>query len=303
MNADSVKAKLKNFAVKSGLTFQEALTYFGLERTVYRISVSKYAEHFVLKGGIFLYAVYDRKFERATTDIDLLARRISNSGETMKEVFKDILSQSVDDAVVFDTSTITVENITEFKEYHGLHVSVMGYLDRTKIPVEIDIGFGDIIYPGSVKMDFPVMLDMEIPSVNAYSIESAVAEKLEAIVHNGYMNSRYKDFYDIYVIVQKYDLKYADMKSAVNETFANRKTKITMDTAAFNDEFITDPVHLARWKSFLKKKKTLIHVEMEDAFSQIKIFAEPLLTETDYYYSEWDHSAGEWKKGAPSVRY
>ena len=303
MNSDSVKAKLKNFAVKSGLTFQEVLTYYGLERTVYRISVSKYAEHFVLKGGIFLYAVYDRKFERATTDIDLLARRISNSGETMKAVFKDILSQSVDDAIVFATNTITVENITEFKEYHGLHVSVMGYLDRTKIPIEIDIGFGDIIYPGSVKMDFPVMLDMEIPSVNAYSIESAVAEKLEAIVHNGFMNSRYKDFYDIYVIIQKYDLKYADMKSAVKETFTNRKTKMTMDTAAFSDVFVNDLVHLARWKSFLKKKKTLVQVTMEEVFTHIKIFAEPLLTETDDFYSEWDHTSSEWKKGAPSVRY
>ncbi len=93
MNADSVKARLKNFAIETGHTFQEALTYFGLERTVYRISVSKYAEHFVLKGGIFLYAIFERNYERATTDVDLLARRISNSSVEMKEVFKEILAQ------------------------------------------------------------------------------------------------------------------------------------------------------------------------------------------------------------------
>lgn len=98
MNADSIKARLKNFAVSNNITFQEALIYYGLERTVYRISVSEYAEHFVLKGGIFLYAIFDRNYERATTDIDLLARKISNSSEEMKQVFKDILAQTEDDA-------------------------------------------------------------------------------------------------------------------------------------------------------------------------------------------------------------
>lgn len=92
MNADSVKARLKNFAMKNECTFQESLTYYGLERTIYRISVSKYAEHFVLKGGIFLYALFKRNYERATTDVDLLARRISNSSEEMKSIFQDIFS-------------------------------------------------------------------------------------------------------------------------------------------------------------------------------------------------------------------
>lgn len=108
-NSDSVKARLKNFAIQTGHTFQEALTYYGLERTIYRISVSKYAEHFVLKGGIFLYAVFDRNYERATTDVDLLAQRISNSSDEMKRVFQDILSQETDDALVFDPESVTVE--------------------------------------------------------------------------------------------------------------------------------------------------------------------------------------------------
>jgi len=101
MNADSVKARLKNFAVSSGCTFQEALVYYGLERTIYRISISPYAGHFVLKGGIFLYAIIDRKYERATTDVDLLARHISNSAEEMKSVFRDIFSQDTDGGTCF----------------------------------------------------------------------------------------------------------------------------------------------------------------------------------------------------------
>ena len=293
MNADSVKAKLKNFAVKSGCTFQEALVYYGLERTIYRISVSKYAEHFVLKGGIFLYAIFERNYERATTDVDLLARRISNSSEEMKTVFQDIFSQDVDDALVFDADSITVEDITEFKEYHGLHVSAVGYLDRTRIPIGIDIGFGDVIYPDSVKMDFPVILDMEAPRVNAYSLESSIAEKLEAIIHNGYLNSRYKDFYDIYILSQNYEFSYETLHNAVVETFENRKTKITMDSAAFGEEFLSDPVHQTRWKAFLKKKKALTQVSMPDVMKRVKTFARPLLDEVEK--TKWNPESGDWE--------
>jgi predicted nucleotidyltransferase component of viral defense system len=293
MNADSVKAKLKNFAVKSGCTFQEALVYYGLERTIYRISVSKYAEHFVLKGGIFLYAIFERNYERATTDVDLLARRISNSSEEMKTVFQDIFSQDVDDALVFDADSITVEDITEFKEYHGLHVSAVGYLDRTRIPIGIDIGFGDVIYPYSVKMDFPVILDMEAPRVNAYSLESSIAEKLEAIIHNGYLNSRYKDFYDIYILSQNYEFGYETLHNAVVETFENRKTKMTMDSAAFGEEFLSDPVHQTRWKAFLKKKKALTQVSMPDVMKRVKTFARPLLDEVEK--TKWNPESGDWE--------
>ncbi len=277
MNADSIKARLKNFAVSNNITFQEALIYYGLERTVYRISVSEYAEHFVLKGGIFLYAIFDRNYERATTDIDLLARKISNSSEEMKQVFKVILSQTEDDALVFDTGSVSVEDITEFKEYHGLHISVIGYLDRTKIPIGIDIGFGDIVYPDAVKMDFPVILDMEAPRINMYSLESSIAEKLEAIIHTGYLNSRYKDFYDIYVLSGKYGFDYDKLRNVVIETFENRKTTMTMDSAAFAEGFLNDPIHLTRWNAFLKKKKAIIQVSLPDAMAQIKNFVRPLI--------------------------
>lgn len=297
MNADSVKARLKNFAISSKCTFQEALVYYGLERTIYRISVSSYADHFVLKGGIFLYAIFDRKYERATTDVDLLARRISNSAEEMKNVFGNIFSLNEDDALIYDLETISVENITEFKEYHGLHVSVVAYLDRTKIPISIDIGFGDVIYPDAVEMEFPVILDMEAPKVNAYSLESSIAEKLEAVVRNGFLNSRYKDFYDIYVLSQKYSFSYAKLHQAVIETFMNRKTPMTMDTAAFSDEFINDVMHQTRWNSFLKKKKAIIQVSMNDAITQIINFSRPLLDETTHLSSSgtWNPENGCWQ--------
>ena len=295
MNAESVKAKLKNIAQETGLTFQEALTYYGLERTIYRISVSEYAEHFILKGGIFLYAIFERNYARATTDVDLLARKISNSNAEMKTVFQSILSQKIDDALVFDPDSIKVEDITEFKEYHGLHISVVGYLDRTKIPIGIDIGFGDVIYPDAVKMEFPVIFDMEPPMINAYSIESSVAEKIEAIIHNGYLNSRYKDFYDIYVLSSKYAFSYEYLKKAVYETFENRKTPMSMDSAAFGNEFLNDPLHQTRWNSFLKKKKAIIQISMDEAITRIKILVQPIFEGTLPKESNWNPHIGRWE--------
>ena len=225
--------------------------------------------------------------------MDFLARRISNSSEEMKAIFQSIFSQDVDDALVFDIDAITVEDITEFKEYHGLHVSFVGYLDRTKIPIGIDIGFGDVIYPDAVKMDFPVILDMEAPRVNAYSLETLIAEKLEAIIHNGYLNSRYKDFYDIYVLSTNYEFSYEGLRNAVIQTFENRKTQMTMDAAAFSEEFLNDPMHQMRWKSFLKKKKALIQISMSDAMDWIKAFVCPLLEGMEK--TKWNPKKGIWE--------
>ena len=243
----------------------------------------------------FFYAIFDRNYERATTDVDLLARRISNSSAEMKAIFREILEQDADDALTFDVDSITVEDITEFKEYHGLHISATGYLDRTKLPISIDIGFGDVIYPDVVKIDFPVILDMKPPRVNAYSLESSIAEKLEAIVHNGYLNSRYKDFYDIYIITSKYSFEYGDMKNAVSKTFQNRRTEISMSTAAFSKEFVHDPLHQTRWKSFLKKKKAIIQISLEEAMQSVRMFAEPLLNIDNSDISKWNPESRMWE--------
>ena len=146
MNIDSIKARLKNYALDSGCTFQEALVYYGLERTIYRISISSYADHFILKGGILLYALFDRDYVRATTDIDFLATNISNNAENMNTIFHEILAIGDDDGLIYDLDSITVTHITEFKAYHGLHVSALAYLDKTRIPIGIDIGYDDVIF-------------------------------------------------------------------------------------------------------------------------------------------------------------
>ena len=167
ISVTSVKDRLKNQAAVSGKTFQELLLAYGLERTVYRLSMSEFKERFTLKGGIFLYALFNGEFARATRDIDLLARNMPNNVEDMKKVFEAIFSIECDDALRFDLGTLGVKDIAEFKKYHGVNVSIVAYLDKTKVPVSIDIGFGDAVYPGRVKMDFPVLLDMEVPEIYA----------------------------------------------------------------------------------------------------------------------------------------
>ncbi len=297
ISAISVKDRLKNRAAASGKTFQEVLTAYGLERTVYRLSVSEYMERFTLKGGIFLYALFDGEFARATRDIDLLAKNIPNNAEDMKNVFKNIFSIECDDALRFVPDTLDVKDITEFKEYHGVNVSIVAYLDRTEVPVSIDIGFGDVIYPDRVKMEFPVLLDMEVPEIYAYSISSVISEKFEAIVSLGDANSRYKDFYDIFILADRYDFDGSELKEAVRETFEHRGTGYD-DIFAFTDEFLASELHQSRWKSFLKKKRALVNAELDDVVKILQTLLLPIvdsITNGTDYSAEWDHTSRSWR--------
>lgn len=295
-NADSVKARLKNKAVLSGKTMQEMLIAYGLERTIYRISVSNYADRFTLKGGIFLYALFQGEFSRATKDIDLLADHIPNDNEEMLRVFEAIFLIECDDALQYDLSSVKVESITEFKDYHGVNISVSAYLDRTEIPVSIDIGFGDVVYPDRVKMDFPVLLNMQTPEVYAYSVYSVIAEKFEAIVSLGNANSRYKDFYDICILAAKYSLEGAELKEAVQETFDVRETGFD-DIAAFEKVFVENLIHKTRWDAFIKKKKALIQMSFEASLDIIKRLLMPIvesIQESKPFHGQWNPAEMKW---------
>ena len=296
ISAISVKDRLKNQAKEDGRTMQDELVTYGLERTIYRLSISEYAERFTLKGGIFLYALFDGNFARATMDIDLLAQHISNDAEEMKGVFENIFSIECDDALRFDLDSLNVNDITEFKEYHGVNVSITAYLDRTKVPVSIDIGFGDIVYPERIKMNFPVLLDMEAPEVYAYSIYSVIAEEFEAFVSLGLANGRYKDFYDIYVLSENYDLDGEELRNAIKETFAHRGTSFG-DIVAFEQEFTEDTVRQNRWNSFIKKKKAMVKVDFVEAIAQSKRLLMPIaesIKENEDFRLKWSHNKKDW---------
>lgn len=297
INAASIKARLKNHAKESGHTLQNELTMYGLERTIYRISISPHAAKFILKGGIFLYALFDGNFARATTDIDLLAKETNNDVEAMKAIFVEILQITADDALRYDMETLEVINITEFKEYHGVKVTVKAYLDKTRIDVSLDIGFGDVIYPDSAMMEFPVLLDMEAPMIYVYSLDSVVAEKFEAIVQLGYGNSRYKDFYDIYILAATYDFDGNTLKQAVAATFDHRNTGYN-DIVAFESDFAEDVIRQSRWRAFIKKKKAMVVVEFGEALELFRIFLEPIVEAIivgEDFELKWDGKSKRWK--------
>ena len=297
ISAISVKDRLKKQAIEEKKTMQDKIVMYGLERTIYRLSISEYAERFTLKGGIFLYALFNGDYTRATTDIDLLAQCISNDIEEMKKVFKEIFSIKCDDALRFDLNTLDLIYITEFKEYHGVKVSILGHLDKTKVPISIDIGFGDIVYPERMKMDFPVLLDMDIPKVYAYSISSVVAEKFEAFVSLGLANSRYKDFYDIYVLSDRYNFDGKELTNAIKETFNHRGTSFD-DIAAFEDGFADDQTRLMRWNSFVKKKKALVKLSFEETVQLLKILLFPIvdaIKKNELFERTWSHEKKMWK--------
>lgn len=294
----SVKDRLKNKSIATGKTMQELFTLYGLERTIYRLSISKYKENFTLKGGIFLYALYDGNYARATTDIDFLAQRLSNEVDDIKQVFSEIFSLETDDPLRFDFDSLTVIPITEFKKYHGVNVSIKAYLDKTEILISIDIGFGDVIYPERVEMDFPVVLSDENPRVYAYSLASSVAEKFEAIVSLAYDNSRFKDYYDIYVLAKERDFSGGELYEALKETFTNRHTAMN-EIVAFEDGFASEPLRQSRWRSFVKKKKPLRKVTLEETIEEIRLFLLPVVEaiRTDRSFeANWKCQDQEWKE-------
>ena len=296
-NATSVKERLKNYAKKNNRIVQDIFTVYVLERTLYRISVSNYKDKFTLKGGILLYGLFTEDFTRATTDIDLLGSKISNEAENMKTVFEEIFSQECDDPIVFRLDTLKVSNITEFKEYHGLNISILAFLDRTRIPVSIDIGFGDIIYPDRVEMDYPTLLDDDPAKMYAYSIESTIAEKFEAIVSLGEANGRMKDFYDICSISGKRDMDGAMLQAAIIETFHHRNTGFD-EIVAFDEGFCEDPLRASRWRGFLKQKNVLAPIDFTDAIETIQKFLNPVvlaIREDNTFSGTWDHAIKAWK--------
>ena len=299
-NAASIKARLKKRSIETGKTMQEMLTVYALERTIYRLSVSKFVENFTLKGGIFLYALFGGDYARATTDIDFLAQKISNETEDMKKVFSEVFSIETDDPLRYDLNTLKVANIAELNKYHGVNVSVMAYLDKTKIPVSIDIGFGDVIYPDRVVMEFPVVLSDESPRVYAYSLISSIAEKFEAIVSLAYDNSRFKDYYDIYVFARKMDFDGAELQEALKETFANRHTSLD-EVVAFEDGFADELLRQSRWNSFVKKKKPLLKVTLEETIEEMRVFLLPVIEairENGPFEDKWNCQEQKWERQA-----
>lgn len=250
----SVRTRLLNLMNETGYKYMYLLSRYFNERLLYRVSVSQYKDNFLLKGGSLLYAL--RGLEaRPTVDVDFMANNISRSRGTLTDVFKDILSIKCDeDGVTFDVDSIKTEAIAVEKKYPGTRSHFVAHMDTIVQPMSIDIGFGDVVSPYPMTIDFPLLLQ-DIPSVNlrAYSIETVVAEKFHTMLDRDIFNSRMKDFFDCYQLLTSYDIDNEELYYAIKATFDNRKLENIPDRQLFTRSFAEDKERNIRWKSFLRK--------------------------------------------------
>lgn len=247
--SESIRQRLKNISFKRGRPFDEILRYYAIERFLFRLSVSRYAEKFFLKGGLML-KVWDSMSHRATMDMDFLAK-ISNRLENIHQIISHVASLPCEeDAIKFDTQKLILHKTQATGEYTGVSASFSAHLFTTRIPLLIDIGFNDLIIPNPQKILYPTLLDMTPPTLLGYTLETVIAEKLESIVKLAFVNTRMKDFYDLMVLMKMFQLDHKKLFNAIKSVFANRETSLQYPVA-FLPLFYENPETQKRWKTFL----------------------------------------------------
>jgi predicted nucleotidyltransferase component of viral defense system len=248
----SVRQRLLNQAHEQGRPFQELLQYFVMERFLYRLSKSQFRDSFILKGALLLTA-WRAPQSRPTMDIDLMGR-IDNSLEHIRVVVEEICGLAVEqDGVEFRKETIEIQRIKEDAEYEGARVRLTATVSKARLVVQIDIGFGDSIVPRPEEIEYPVLLEFSVPQLLAYSRETVVAEKLEAITVLGVLNSRMKDYFDL--LSQLYEFDGAVLHRAVRATFKRRSTEVEPLPIGLSDDFALVPGKAAQWKAFLRRSR------------------------------------------------
>lgn len=250
--------------------------YFN-ERLLYRVSVSQYKDNFLLKGGSLLYAMNGLE-ARPTVDVDFLADRISRDRDFLAHVFQEILDIVCDeDGVSFDVDSIRLEPITVEKKYPGIRFYFTAHMDTISYNMSVDIGFGDVVTPYPTTIDFPLLLP-DIPSVNiqAYSLETVVAEKFHTMIDRDVLNSRMKDFFDCYQLLTKRDLDDETLYDAIKATFDNRGLTYNPELQLFTEDFSTDVARITRWKAFLKKIQWKETLDFETVMEVIRKRLQPM---------------------------
>ena len=249
----SVRQRLLNLREKTGEDFMALLGQFAIERFLYRLSCSLLAERFVLKGAM-LFRVWSGSLHRPTKDVDLLAFGEPTPAAVTSIILQILTTAVEDDGIVFDIESIHAEEIRENEEYGGIRVTFTATLDKALIPLQADIGFGDVITPAAEDRVYPVLIDMAAPRLRMYPVETVVAEKLQAAVRLGMINSRMKDFYDLLVIFRQYPYDDRLLTRAVAQTFARRGTPLPREVPpGLSDEFGSDPTAKRLWREFLTR--------------------------------------------------
>ncbi|MEO8352055.1 MAG: nucleotidyl transferase AbiEii/AbiGii toxin family protein, partial [Chthoniobacteraceae bacterium] len=276
--AASVRQRLLDLSRQRGEDFQFILSRYTAERLLYRLGVSAHRERFVLKGAL-LFVLWKGQPHRATRDLDLLGFGDSDS-TGLVVAFSDVCGTAVeDDGLVFLAETVAGANIREDQEYGGVRLNFVAMLERARIPMQVDIGFGDAITPDAIWCDYPTLLDAPPPHLRAYPRETVVAEKLEAIVSLGMANSRMKDFYDLIVLAHEFEFGGAQLAAAIRATFHRRQTGLpTERPLGLSEDFAVDTSKRTQWSAFRRRQFiTDAPAELTDAVTLVRAFVEPVL--------------------------
>jgi predicted nucleotidyltransferase component of viral defense system len=276
--AASVRRRLLNIIRETGDDANLVWTRYAAERLLYRLSVSEYAGDFILKGAM-LFIAWTGQSYRPTVDMDFLSRGIASS-ERLTGVFRNVCAAEVEpDGLEFDADSVKVSPIREEQEYQGQRVTLMAFLGKARIPLQVDVGFGDVVTPKARMIVYPTLLDFPAPRIQACPRETVVAEKLQAMVVLGIANSRMKDFYDLYVLARDFAFDGTTLTRAIKATFKRRKTEISHGTPlSLTEEFGLDGTKSIQWRAFVRKSGFQQYMpELPDILLQLREFLLPPL--------------------------
>jgi predicted nucleotidyltransferase component of viral defense system len=273
----SVRQRLLNQSRTHGRPFQELLQYFAMERFLYRLSKSPFADRFVLKGALLLTA-WRAPLSRPTMDIDL-AGRTSNELDHIAELVGAVCGTAAEpDGIEFNRASIEVTRIKEDAEYEGVRVRFHAVLAKARIPMQLDVGFGDVIIPQPTEVEYPTVLDFPAPVLQAYPKETVIAEKLEALTALGVLNSRIKDYYDFAVLSRMYAFEGERLSEGVTATFRHRGTKIEAEPVGLTDAFWADPARAVQWRAFVRRSRFSGNQgELQTLVAEVRRFVIPVL--------------------------
>lgn len=297
--AASVQHRLLLFAQRTKEEHQLVLMRYGVERLLFRLSRSLYANEFVVKGAM-MFVVWKGEPYRATKDLDLLSLEPATV-ERFGKVFQELCRvKTAEDGLVFLPESVRVEDIREDEAYQGVRVRLEARLGKAKIPLQVDIGFGDVVTPKAQKADFPTLLDLPAPQLAMYPMETAIAEKFEAMVKLGVLNSRMKDFYDLWVMGREFGFDGAGLAASIAATFKRRKTPLPDGVPfALTEKFGGDPTKREQWQAFVKRGRLkLVESNLMTVIEAVHDFLMPVVAAI----AEGGKFNGHWPKGGPWQR-
>ncbi|MDO5102511.1 MAG: nucleotidyl transferase AbiEii/AbiGii toxin family protein [Lautropia sp.] len=293
--AASVRARLLSHARQTQQDFNLVLTRYALERLLYRISISRHANQFLLKGALLFDLWFDIP-HRPTRDADFLGFGSSELTH-LADVFKEICSINAEDGVSFLTDTVRSTRIRKEANYTGMRVTLLGLIDGARCPMQIDMGFGDAVTPEPEVHQFPVILsEFPAPKLRVYPRYTVVAEKLEALSTLGIANTRMKDYFDLWFLSQHAEFDGNILKTAIQATFKRRKTRLpAIAPFGLTDNFSQDPVKQTQWRAFLTKNQ-LEAPPLNTVITCLRAFLAPAITAAaiDADYSDQWPAGGPW---------